>query len=85
LLIDPENLIMRYNLACCLGNYVHDLDAALELLGPYFTKGTMPEIRHAEVDPDMDHLRADPRFQAMVADAHRRLAAADEPGLPTAK
>ncbi|HEY2752776.1 TIR domain-containing protein [Phenylobacterium sp.] len=84
LLIDPENLIMRYNLACCIGNYVHDADAALELLGPYFIKGTMPEIRHAEVDPDMDHLRADPRFQSMVADAHRRLAAANEPGSPPA-
>ena len=34
LLIDPDNLKMRYNFACELTG--RDIDAALEMLGPVF-------------------------------------------------
>jgi hypothetical protein len=32
-------------------------------------------LTHAKVDPDLDPVRADPRFQAMIAEAEARLAA----------
>ena len=34
LLIDPENITMRYNLACALTVYLDDADTALKLLEP---------------------------------------------------
>ena len=74
LLIDPENLTMRYNFACTLANYLKDKDAALEMIGPAFEKMGIGYINHAKVDPDLDRIRDDPRFKAMVESAERRLA-----------
>ncbi|HEV7158226.1 MAG TPA: TIR domain-containing protein [Caulobacteraceae bacterium] len=78
LLIDPDNLRMRYNLACALTNMLGDSDSALELLDPFFAKTTASFVDHAKVDPDLDRLRGDPRFQAMLAGAEARLAAASK-------
>ncbi len=73
LLIDPENVTMRYNFACTLASYLNDKEAALEMLGPAFEKmGTF--INHAKVDPDLGPLREDPRFKAMLAAAEARVA-----------
>lgn len=74
LLIDPDNLIMRYNLACALATQLKDTEAALALLPPYFAELSLSQIKHAEADPDMDSLRADPRFQQMLAEAKARVA-----------
>ncbi|HEY2483181.1 MAG TPA: TIR domain-containing protein [Caulobacteraceae bacterium] len=74
LLIDPDNQNMRYNFACDLGTHLKDVDGALALLGPYFGQVTPSELAWAKVDPDMDAVRDDPRFQAMVAAAETRLA-----------
>jgi adenylate cyclase len=74
LLIDPENLTMRYNFACALANHLNDKEAALEMLGPAFEKMGTGLINHAKIDPDFDCVRDDPRFQAMLAAAEARVA-----------
>ena len=74
LLLDPENLMVRYNVACSLTFRNVDLEGALELLGPYFERIDSPgNISHAEIDPDMDALRDDPRFKTMIEGAKQRL------------
>jgi adenylate cyclase len=77
LLIDPDNLNMRYNLACALVG-LREADAALDLLDPYLATATEGDLAHIRADPDLDALRHDPRFQAMVASAQARLAAASQ-------
>ena len=72
LMIDPENNTMRYNLACAFTSFLSDSDGALELLGPYFDRVTLSELKHCQVDPDMDSVRDDPRFQEMFAAASAR-------------
>ncbi len=80
-LIDPDNISMRYNLACGLA-HLGDADAVVGLLEPYFARVSLTMLRHCSVDPDMDPMRDDPRFQAMMEEALVRLGAvrADLPG-----
>jgi adenylate cyclase len=74
LLLDPDNNIMRYNLACALTTDLNDLDRAIEVLEPYFrTTLGVTHIRHAEIDPDLDPVRDDPRFKQLLAEARERL------------
>ncbi|HEY0106258.1 MAG TPA: adenylate/guanylate cyclase domain-containing protein [Rhizomicrobium sp.] len=75
LLIDPDNLNMRYNFACALANFTGDYDAAIEMLGFAFARMGSGLLNHAKVDPDFDPIREDPRFVAMMAAAEARLAA----------
>jgi adenylate cyclase len=78
LLIDPDNLNMRYNFACALSVHLKDTAAALDMLEPVLAKFAGGFIHHAKVDPDLEPLRGDPRFQAMIAAADARLAAAKD-------
>ena len=73
LLIDPDNILLRYNLSCSLILDLNDADGAMDMLGPYFEQATLGQIGHAEVDPDMNPIRDNPRFKAMVAAAMERL------------
>ena len=73
LLVDPDNLTMRYNFVCTLANYLNDKDAALEMLGPAFEQTGRGLVNHAKIDPDLDGIRDDPRFKEMLAAAERRL------------
>ncbi len=76
LVIDPDNFNMRYNFACALGGRLHDKDAAFEMLGPAFAAITDAFLPYAKADPDLVPLHDDPHWQAMVAAAEARLAAA---------
>jgi adenylate cyclase len=74
LLLDPDNNIMRYNLACALATELNDHDRALDVLKPYFrTTLGVTHVRHAEADPDLDSIRGDQRFQQMLGAARERL------------
>jgi len=74
LLVAPENLTMRYNLGCLYSAHLHDTESAVKVLGPFFeTIRSHSHVSHSDVDPDLDAVRGDPRFQKMVADAKARL------------
>jgi adenylate cyclase len=84
LLIEPDNMNARYNFACVMATHLKKSDAALKLLGPVFETLAIGFLNHAKADPDLDPLRDDPRFKAMVAAAEARLAATNNSGSPPA-
>lgn len=63
----PEDPTVRYNLACsqCL---VGQLDASLESLRVAIALG-YKDIRFLRDDEDLERLRGDPRFEALLAEA----------------
>jgi len=74
LLLDPTNLSMRYNLGCALITALHDADAALDVLEPFFEEVKSPiHVKHLMADPDLDSVRDHPRFKAMLAAAKQRI------------
>src|SRR5262245_23610597 len=75
LLIDPKNFNMRYNFACAISVFLKDKEAALGMLGPVFDSITEPFLPYVKIDPDLELLRDDPRFQAQLAATEARLAA----------
>jgi adenylate cyclase len=74
LLFDPDNKNMRYNLACVHILYLHEYDAALDLLEPLYQTMSAEPINWSKVDPDLDAIREHPRYKAMLAAAEARLA-----------
>lgn len=77
LLIDPDNLNMRYNFACALAT-AGDSEAAIRMLAPALRRSSRVMLRLTETDPDFDGIRDDPRFQKMLADAKKRLGIEEE-------
>ncbi len=74
LLLDPDNLVMRYNAACALLRDLGEPGEALDTLEPFFKAVTSNTwIWHAEADPDFDSIRDDPRFKEMLNAAKERL------------
>ena len=72
-MIDPDNLLMRYNFACVTTLYLNDPDAALDLLEYIFQRMSATFFRSASSDPDLDSLRDHPRFRKIAAEARKRL------------
>jgi adenylate cyclase len=78
LMIDPDNLMMRYNFACTLSVSLADPDAALDMLESVLEhRGADALVRGCSNDPDLASLRDHPRFQAMLAAAEARLVKAE--------
>jgi adenylate cyclase len=82
LLIDPDNMNMRYNFGCALIIHLNEIDAALDMLCPFFEKTAIGFLNHAKVDPDLAAVRDNPRFKGMIAAAEARLAAEDADAAP---
>jgi adenylate cyclase len=72
LLVDPDNLNMRYNFACVLAG-LGDKEAALKMLQSTIPRAGEFQVRVADTDTDLDLLRDDPRFDAMMSQAKKRL------------
>ena len=72
-LMDPDNLGMRYNIACDAIVTLRDFDLALEMLGPVLRQGGSEQVAWMKSDPDLDPIRDDPRFRALEAEAEGRL------------
>ena len=75
LLLDPDNRSMRFNFACALNARLGDAEGALGLLEPIFPQASAAFLAHIKADTDIDSLRDDPRFVAMLEAAEVRLAA----------
>ena len=69
LLVDPDNMMMRYNFAWGFNKIFDDKEAAIEMLLPVLAKAGPNIIRLAANDPNLDNLRDDRRFQQMMETA----------------
>ena len=74
LLLDPDNVNLRYNFACSLITDLHDFEAALDMLSPRFETMGIEVLNWVRTDPDLDPIRDHPRFKTMLAAAEVRLA-----------
>ena len=77
LLIDPDNLNMRYNFACTLIGFSDDRATALDHIEYVFARSVGSIVRRADMDSDLDPIRNDPRFLAIYDAAKERLAKLD--------
>ena len=73
MLVDPDNLSMRYNFACTLAAFMDDKEAALSHLERSLATAGAFHLNLAEADPDLDSLRGEPRFESIMARARERL------------
>lgn len=76
-LIEPEALGIRYNFVCTLLNHSDDFDLVFEHLEYVFGRSVGGIVRRADIDPDLDRIRDDPRFQAIYAAAMERISKLD--------
>jgi len=76
MLLNPDNMTMRYNFACAFVE-LREFEVVFDLLVPLFESENAETVNWAKVDPDLDPIRDDPRFKAILAQADARLAAAN--------
>jgi adenylate cyclase len=77
LLMDPDNLTMRWNLVCALSLYLRDHDGAIQLLASFADRIPPPMVKYLRLDTDLDPLREDRRFEALVVREEQRIAASE--------
>ena len=75
MLLEPDNLNLRYNLACSMVT-LGEATMAIELLGPVLERAQRQNLIWFQSDNSLDAIRDDPRLQAMIAAAEARLAPA---------
>jgi adenylate cyclase len=73
LLMDPDNFTMRWNLTCALSRFLGDKKAAIDLLATFLDRAPPPFVEYIRLDPDLDPLRDEPRFQTLVTAAEQRV------------
>jgi adenylate cyclase len=73
LLVDPDNLSMRYNFACAFAAFLDDKESALRHLERSLLTAGAFHLSLIESDPDLDSVRDEPRFKSMLAKAKKRL------------
>ena len=72
-LIDPDNANLHYNLVCAMST-LGEQDRALSILEGVADRSSPGMLSWIEADSDLDPIRADPRFDAMIEKAKARLA-----------
>jgi adenylate cyclase len=77
MLLEPDNLNLRYNLACSMVG-LGEATLAVELLEPVLERAQRQNLTWFAVDNSLDPIRDDPRLRAMLAKAEVRLAGAPE-------
>jgi adenylate cyclase len=77
LLLDPDNVNMRYNIGCAFVA-LKDIEFALDLLEPVLAQSNL--LEWAKADTDLDAIRDDPRFRSMIAAAEKRIAQSKSEG-----
>jgi adenylate cyclase len=73
-LLDPENANLMYNLGCGMVKLGENAEA-LKLFAPVFRSAQVQSLHWWKIDPDLDPIRDDPRFEAMLEQAEARLGA----------
>jgi adenylate cyclase len=70
--LQPDNYMLRYNVACAYAMELDDPERALDLIEETLRHLGVDHIRHANADPDIESLRDHPRFKQMIAVAKAR-------------
>jgi adenylate cyclase len=81
-LVDPDNLSMRYKFACALAAFGGDKEGALRQLDRSLRTAGAFHIAMAEADPDLDSLRDEARFKAIMTRARQRLGIKEPAAVP---
>lgn len=72
-LVDPENVNLHYNLACAM-SVMGETEEALKTLEGVALRISPGMLSWIDADSDLDAVRNEPRFVAMMAEARARLA-----------
>jgi adenylate cyclase len=83
LLFDPDNLRLRYNLACAMAT-LQDADFTVALMDPLVDTVNAGSLRWFQSDNSLDPVREHPKFVALAERMARRLAALEAPEQPAA-